>query len=75
MSRPERCACPALQEALQEGVVIAHPWAHGPEEGVVYLLPHPSGDEDKTCLMLFCPFCGQAVGDGLAFRVERGAGN
>lgn len=59
MSEPERCVCPEFQDAVQEGAVIAQTWGLGQEVRMIYLLPHPSREDDDAHLMLFCPFCGQ----------------
>jgi len=75
VSDVEKCACLELQEVVEEGAVIEQTLGKAGVERVVYLLPHPSGDEDEARLMLFCPFCGQAAGDALTFRAELWADN
>lgn len=44
----------------------------GQETWVLYLLPHPSGNENEERLMVFCPFCAGTVGDGWLFPADTG---
>jgi hypothetical protein len=75
MTTLERCDCQDLRDAVGEGVITEQVWGKDGEKRTVYLLNHPSGDEDEGLLMLFCPFCGRLAGDALAMRRELWADN
>jgi len=66
------CHCTEFQEALAENMTSVAGFRKGQETWVLYLLPHPSGNENEERLMVFCPFCAGTVGDGWLFPADTG---